>query len=384
MTIQKFSDISAMEALRKAQSIAMGPFVFQAVAAMEDLGILKVLSELPPGESITREELSRKSGASLYAVGVLADLAVSADILIEQEKTVTGASGKGGRRKKNPGENDTGKVQRGLTLSKVGIYLAQDPMTRVNLAFARHVCYQGLYYLTESLKTGRPEGLRVFTEDHVTIYPFLRFLPEKARDAWFAFDHFYSDRLFQTAIPELFKRFHPRVIYDVGGNTGKFALAAADYDDAVRVVIIDLPEQCLAALGNIKKAGMGDRVFVFPANILEAVPDLPIDADVWWLSQFLDCFSAEQISFIVSRIARSAQPGAILAVNEILGDRQKNDVASLVVDAGSLYFTALANGVSRFYHASELIPLIENAGFALSGELDHQGLGHTVLFFRKK
>ena len=383
MTIQKFNDISAMEALKKAQSIAMGPFVFQAVAAMEELGILKALADLPPGESITREELSGKTGISLYAVGVLTDLAVTADILIEREEKDNGIAGEDGGNV-SEGKVCSGAIRRGLMLSKVGIYLAHDPMTRVNLSFTRHVCYQGLVFLAESLKNGRPEGLRIFTEDHDTIYPFLSSLPEKAREAWFAFDHFYSDRLFPAVIPELFKMFCPGVIYDVGGNTGKFALAATDYDSAVRVTIIDLPEQCAIARGNIKSAGREERIDVFPVNILEPDPELPGDADVWWLSQFLDCFSTGQISFIVSRIARAAKSGAILAVNEILGDRQKNDVASLVIDASSLYFTALANGVSRFYHARDLIPLIEMAGFSLCYEMDHLGMGHSVLFFRKK
>ena len=351
--------MSAMEALRRAQAISVGPFVFQAVAAMEDLGLLRILGDLGPGESITREELSRRSGFSLYGVSVLLDLAVTADIVIE-----------------NP-ENG------GLTLSKVGIYLTSDPMTRVNLAFTRHVCYQGLEKLTDSLKTGRPEGLRVFTNDHDTIYPFLKDLPEKAREAWFGFDHFYSDRLFPKALPELFGRFHPRLIYDVGGNTGKFALAATDYDPEVKVTVIDLPEQCEKARENFQKAGRADRARVFPADILREEPALPGEADIWWLSQFLDCFSARDISGIISRIYRAAKPDAVLAVNEILGDRQKNEVASLVVDATSLYFTALANGRSRFYHARELISLIEGAGFTLFDEIDHLGMGHTVMFFRK-
>ena len=88
----------------------------------------------------------------------------------------------------------------------------------------------------------------------------------------------------------------------------------------------------------IKKAGMGDRVFVFPANILEAVPDLPIDADVWWLSQFLDCFSEEEILSILTRISKIMRPETRLCIMETFWDRQRFEPAAFCLTMTSLFF----------------------------------------------
>ncbi len=358
MTLRNFNDISAMDALKQAQLIAVGPFIFQAVSALQDLGIMKALSELSADKKLTKLDISEKTGTSLYSVSILIDLAVTADIVLQD--------GNGG-----------------YSLSKIGIYLSSDPMTTVNFNFSRHVCYQGLTDLTSSLKNAKPEGVKYFTKDHETIYPFLKDLPKEAKDAWFGFDHFYSDHVFPKVLPELFKLGNIKKIYDVGGNTGKFALSAVKEDPNVEVTIVDLPEQCATAASNAEKAGYSERIHTYPINLLKEDAKLPTGANIWWLSQFLDCFSEEQIRSILTRVNEAMDYDSYLAVNEICGDRQKNDIATMVIDACSLYFTALANGVSRFYHADVLMKLFQECGFEIVSIKDHIGMGHTLFLMQK-
>lgn len=359
MTHKNFNDLSAMEAIKAANSIAVGPFVFQAVAAMQKFGMLKVLGELLNSDYLDRSELAKKCNISQYACEVLLDLAEAADIVITDDNN-------------------------GYRLSKVGMYLNDDPMTRINFNFTKDVCYQGLENLIESLEQGKPVGLKNFTQEYSTIYPVLSKLPEPARSSWFDFDHFYSDHVFSEVLPLIFADEKVKIIYDVGGNTGKFSIKAASFDADVDVTIIDLPQQCALAMQNITAKGLENRIHTFPVNLLAKDIKLPNKADLWWMSQFLDCFGEDQLKAILDLVYKSMKPGARLIINELFGDRQRNDVAKLVIEANSLYFTALANGVSRFYHADRFIELLAKTGFTLEKEIPGIGIGHTLLILRKK
>ena len=362
MTVRHFNDERAPEALHKANFIALAPFIFAAAKAMRDLGFFRLLADSEKG--LTKRELADKAGVTLYAASVLIDAAYRADMVCSEEE-------------------ETGKDTRWI-LTKTGLYLATDRMTEVNLSFSADVCAEGLLSLTESLKTGKPAGLRTFSETASTIYPLLETLPEPARTSWFDYDHFYSDHVFEEELPILRRETSFRSVCDVGGNTGKFALAAAAFDPDVHVTIADLPEQCAAAKEKIADAGLSSRIALNPCDILKSSPaDLPRGIDVWWMSQFLDCFSNEQAVKILRLVREAMEDGAVLAVNEIFGDRQRRDTAALVVDECSLYFTAIANGVSRFFNSGEFMECLETAGFRVKSVHDALGLGHTLIIAEK-
>ena len=362
MTVRHFNDERAPEALHKANFIALAPFIFAAAKAMRDLGFFRLLAGSEKG--LTKRELAEKAGVTFYAASVLIDAAYRADMVCSEEE-------------------ETGKDTRWI-LTKTGLYLATDRMTEVNLSFSADVCAEGLLSLTESLKTGKPAGLRTFSETASTIYPLLETLPEPARTSWFDYDHFYSDHVFEEELPILRRETSFRSVCDVGGNTGKFALAAAAFDPDVHVTIADLPEQCAAAKEKIAEAGLSERIALCPCDILKSSPaDLPRGVDVWWMSQFLDCFSNEQAVRILRLVRDAMEERAVLAVNEIFGDRQRRDTAALVVDECSLYFTAIANGVSRFFNSAEFMECLSAAGFKVKSLHDGLGLGHTLIIAEK-
>lgn len=155
-------------------------------------------------------------------------------------------------------------------LGRVGKYLLHDAMSRVNLDFTQHVCYQPLAHLLDAIRQGSPAGLQEFGPWQ-TLYPHLNELPEPARRSWFAFDHFYSDWAFQQAQDKVFG-YAPRHLYDLGGNTGKWAIACAKRDPALRVTILDLPEQLALARLNIEEAGLAERVQGHPVDLLQPGP----------------------------------------------------------------------------------------------------------------
>lgn len=71
--------------------------------------------------------------------------------------------------------------------------------------------------------------------------------------------------------------------------------------------------------------------------------DLPSGADVWWISQFFDCFSPMDILSILQRVRKTMDNNARVYILELFGDAQRYDAATLSINATSLYFTCLAN-----------------------------------------
>ena len=338
-----------IEALHQAQKIAFSPFIFQACVAAKRLGVLAAMTE-PASES----DIEHKTGLSAYAVAVLVDALVASDLC---RRTENGA----------------------LQLTKTGECLLFDEMTSVNLDFAADVCYGALESLEESLKTARPEGLKRFGS-WSTIYPGLSKLPQRARRSWFAFDHYYSDRYVDSLAALIEKTLHPRVLLDIGSNPGKFALAMLKASETARVVLIDLPQQCSLAKENKALHPYADRFSCAPVNWLEqqAAPQIEPKGDVIWMSQFLDCFSPEQaVSILLRAKALLAQKGRF-AVLECLTDQQSYPAAQLSLAASSLYFTAIANGNSRFYRRAELMAIFDAAGLDIEFEKSNIGVSHTL------
>ena len=243
------------------------------------------------------------------------------------------------------------------------------------------MCYRGLHHLEESIKNGKPEGLKEFG-DWNTIYEGLSQLAPKVQQSWFEFDHHYSDPIFNDALKVVFDK-KPKKIFDIGGNTGKFALQCLAQSKDTHVKIIDLPGQLSKALANIKKAGFEDRISGQEIDWLAANPSIPQGADLIWMSQFLDCFSEAEILKILTTCAASMTKEAYLLITETFTDRQKFDNAKFVLEATSIYFTALANGNSKMYPSTVFMDLIDTAGLKIE-EDTKLGEFHTLLVCKLK
>ncbi|WP_392560763.1 class I SAM-dependent methyltransferase [Orbus mooreae] len=345
---------TALEAITEAQKIAFSPILFQAVICMRNKGIFAYLDR--QGEKgATIDDICDNVALSTYGIQLLLDVALSMHIIYLRDQC--------------------------YVLGKVGHFLLHDKMTQINLDFTQDVCYQGMFHLEEALEKGTPAGLKVFG-DWSTIYPALSQLPDKPKNSWFDFDHFYSDSAFPPAFNYI-KKLNPQHIYDVGGNTGKWALYCAKNLPNVDITILDLPEQIELAKNNINEAGFESRISGYSVNLLTA-ETLPAQADLWWMSQFLDCFSEEQIMQILSLIYRSMKKDTVVCIMEIFWDRQPFEAGALSLNASSLYFTCLANGNSRFYHSKVFYRCLSQVGFHVEQDIDGLGLGHTLLICKKR
>lgn len=356
--------IRAIDAKFEAQKIAFAPLTFQAVRAFMELGLLRRVDEAGD-DGISMAQLAADTGISEYGVGVLAEMMLGMGVVKLHEPTEARGEEK-------------------LVLGKIGWFLLEDDLTRVNFDFTNDICYKGAFSLIDSVRNGKPEGLKVFGEQWTTVYEALATLPEREKKSWFSFDHFYSDCAFPEALPIVYAK-KPARLFDIGGNTAKWAIASCTYNSDVRVTIVDLPGQTAVALQNAQDAGFADRIDAVSGNVLDAATILPVGADAVWMSQFLDCFSLHQITKILTKIHDSVDEHCDIWVMEPLWDMQPFEAASYALQATSLYFTCIANGNSKMYRYGELVDAIERAGFSLVAA--HHNLGtnfYSLLNFRKR
>jgi ubiquinone/menaquinone biosynthesis C-methylase UbiE len=235
-----------------------------------------------------------------------------------------------------------------------------------------------MYFLEESIKNQKPEGLKVFG-NWPTIYQALSTdLPEKAKSSWFSFDHFYSDYAFPEVLPHVYE-YKPKRLLDIGGNTGKWSMQSFEYNPDVKITIMDLPGYVETAKEQIQKKGFGDRISFYPCNILDESQKFPSGFDAIWMSQFLDCFSDEQIVSILKRCKKALNPGGHIFILETFWDRQRFEASAFSLQQTSLYFTVMANGNSQMYDSKVFIKCVEEAGLKVYDQKDAIGVSHTLL-----
>lgn len=345
---------TALQAKEAALSLAFAPIAFQATRALRDMGILQAVSD-SRSNGITIEEILEKVTLSRYAVRVLLEAGLGMDLVIVNDKK--------------------------YTLTKTGYFILHDQLTRINMDFTQDICYKGMYHLQESLKEGKPAGLKELGPWD-TIYPGLPLLSPEVGKSWFDFDHYYSDLAFPQALPIVFEN-KPRKLLDIGGNTGKWTLACAAYDPEVRITLFDLPGEIALAQQKMVEAGVSDRVSFHTANILDESLPFPKDFDAIWMSQFLDCFSETEIVSILKRCREALTENGTIYILEPFWNRQVFKSAAFCLQQTSLYFTAMANGNSQMYHTDDFFKCIQDAGLQIIEENDQMGLSYTLLKCKK-
>ena len=214
---------TAFEAKEAAQWIAFGPVIFQVARVLRDSGILKVI-EKSGSKGLTNEEIAEKVKLSIYGVRVLLESGLSLGLVLVNDKKYTWA--------------------------KQVILFCMIRLTKTNMDFVHDVNYKGLFHLDESIETGKPVGLKEFG-DWETIYEGLSQLPPHVQKSWFSFDHFFSDDAFPLVLPKVYKEGVKKLL-DIGGNTGKWAIASAKYAPDIHITIMDLPGQLNVAKKELK------------------------------------------------------------------------------------------------------------------------------------
>jgi SAM-dependent methyltransferase len=344
---------TALEAQAAALRLAFGPVVFQCVRIAWKSGLLSSLEQSAGMDVAT---LTKRHDLSEYAVSVLLETCLSAQVVAYD------------------GEK--------YTLTKVGYFVLHDPMSKINFDFMHDVCYLGLHALEESLRQKKPLGLKTLG-NWPTLYEGLTQLPEPAKSSWYAFDHLYSDSAFASILP-LVLGSAPQRLLDIGANTGKWALRCLSHAPDVQVTLVDLPRQLDVARSNLDAAGLGARAHYAPMDILDESVPFPPGQDVVWMSQFLSCFSMQQIRSIFRRARAALAPNARIHVLDTFWDRQQHEISAYCLINSSPYFTAIASGNSKMYQSRDYIRCADAEGLSLIDIRDGFGICHSLLTFEAR
>jgi len=355
MTFFEKDTARTIDAIDHANRIAFAPFIFQAARTLKNLNILSVI-ETVKGNGIPAEEIEARTGVSHYGVRVMCEAGLAIGLLTLKDER--------------------------YFLTKTAHFFLHNPFTVANTDFVHDVCYNGLFYLEDAIRTGKPEGLKLFGKWN-TIYEALSQLPPKVQESWFGFDHYYSDMSFADCLPVVFEE-KPAKILDIGGNTGKFALQCTAYNEHVQVSIVDLPGQLEMAKINAAATPYSERLSYIETNLFDVSQTLPCGFDAIWLSQFLDCFPDDVIVSILARCADAMDNQACLFILEPFWDRQRFATSAFCLMMTSLYFTAMANGNSQMYRSDRFFTFVEQASLCIEKITDNIGVGHTLLKCRKK
>jgi SAM-dependent methyltransferase len=342
--------LTAFEAITAAQHLAFAPLAFQATSVLRDRGVLAALAEAVP-DGLGIADVAATTGLSVYASRVLLEAGLGLHIVWRRDER--------------------------FHLGKLGRFLLEDEMTRVNFDFTRDVCYQAAAHLDEALREGRPAGLQALGP-WATLYEGLSVLPQPARRSWFAFDHFYSDQAF-PAVCDRLAADPPTRLLDVGCNTGKWARLCLERLPGCVVGLADLPTQLDVARENLREAGLMDRVRCHPIDLLDPQSSLPCGYPLIWMSQLLDCFSEDQIVAILGKVRAALPAGGRLWILELFWDRQRFEAAAFSLQQTSLYFACVANGNSQMYDSKVFLALLPRAGLVATRVTDGVGEYHTLV-----
>ena len=180
-------------------------------------------------------------------------------------------------------------------LDKVGHFLLNDEMTQVNMNFVADVCYEamGRSRVRRARRAARPRALRrladavsrahaagrACTDELVSLRSFLFVACLRGR----------ADIVFATK---------PRHLLDIGGNAGVWARRARSATPPCASRSSTFPSR-FARLAEHRGIGGQQHASVTMPWTCSTRATLPAGADTIWMSQFLDCFSEEQILAIL-------------------------------------------------------------------------------------
>ena len=336
---------SIIDALNDAQKFIFAPLAFQALGSMLDLGIIKLLDTNAAGE----KEIMSTLNLDEYTVRTLLQIGILNKVIKEESGT--------------------------FALTKMGKLFLYDDMTKANFDYVRDVCYLGASEMTASFLEQKPKGLQTFFNESSTIYPILPDLPQKIKDSWYSFDHLYSDNCFEQVYKEITKKYNS--IYDIGGNTGKFEKLCLKHNKNFDITLLDLGVNIENNKKNKNLQGCKFHVI----NVLDENPDYPrIKNSAIFMSQFLDCFSKRDIQKILMDLVKTMDSSSTIYILEPYTDQQKFEGAEYSLTHTSLYFTCMANGVSKMYTLGEMEEIVGLSGLKINQKTDGVGaFDYTLL-----
>lgn len=237
--------------------------------------------------------------------------------------------------------------------------------------FTREVQQKTCNLLLDSIRAGRPVGLRALGHDDTkTLYQ--AFAEDKA-----------LEDLFHKAMAEYSKMScldceagdlqDVRRLLDVGGGNGSVLMRLLEKSPGLQGTLFDLPTVCDKAADNVRRQGMAGRVSFHPGNVF--AEELPTGFDGILISHFVEIFSPEQIQGVYRKVQRALPPGGRLFLWTITSN--DDETGPLQAVKSSVYFVAAASGSGMAYPGSDHRRWLAEAGLEVVTERPHPENSHT-------
>ena len=150
------------------------------------------------------------------------------------------------------------------------------------------------------------------------------------------------------------------------------------------MTILDLPKVVALAQTNIREHDLQERISTTGIDLLDASQAFPEGFDAIWMSQFLVCFSEDEVLSLLKRACDAMSSDTRLYILDNFWDRQTYEIAAFCLQTFSLYFTFLANGRSRMYKASDITSMVEAAGMRVDAITDNLGICTSLMVCSKQ
>jgi SAM-dependent methyltransferase len=280
--------MSAQDAvLTRFQEYALGPMRFMNLLSCFELGIVDALRQ-ETGAGLTAESIAEATGLRPGAVEQMLLLLVKEDFVAFDEDSSS------------------------YKLSGIA-QLSDEDLARVLpwMDMTKEVCLRQLYYLTESVRSGKLVGLKELYDFDGNFYEASTRYPELQKswggmmDAVTGFiDPWFHENL---EVPRDAR------ILDVAGNTGLGAVLAVQHkqDMNLQVACFDFPEKEAEAQATFRAHGVEDRCSFIGGDVFEHVPT---GFDVVMIKHFLDMFDKDNVERILTNVHRSLDVGGQVVV----------------------------------------------------------------------
>lgn len=149
-----------------------------------------------------------------------------------------------------------------------------------------------------------------------------------------------------------------KVLLDLGGGPGTYAVALARRYPELRAVVYDLPEVCSIAEEQIARAGLSDRVTTQPGDFL--TDELGSGYDVILVSNIIHIYATAEGRHILSKCFAALSPGGRVVVNDLFLDEDRSGPLLSLLFAINMLVRTKAGDAYTFGQVEEMLT---EAGF---------------------
>jgi ubiquinone/menaquinone biosynthesis C-methylase UbiE len=170
---------------------------------------------------------------------------------------------------------------------------------------------------------------------------------------------------------------HGKLLLDVGGGTGIYAIACVQQNPNLRAIVWDRPEVLKVAREMVAAYGVADRVDLVPGDMF--ADPVPAGVDVILLSNILHDWDVPECRVLLKRCAEALPAGGRVLIHDVFLDDDLGGPLPIALYSTALF--TLTEG--RAYSAGEYRGWLQEADLAPAGRISPTLVHCGVLVGRK-